>query len=397
MTVPPGRGRGATPRRKPRVVLAPNAFKGSYDAVQVAEAWAGALDGVARPDPRPISDGGDGLLAVVRHYRPEVLDVRTRVPDPLGRTVEAAWGWDPQRGTAYLESAAAIGLRHLGPEERRPLEADTTGLGRLIGVALGLGVRRLVIGLGGSATVDGGLGMARALGHRFEDARGRPITAPGELPRLARIVPPASVAGRAGSSGAGRMVVTALADVGSPLLGPTGAAAVFGPQKGASAAAVRRLEAGLERMAGRWAADLGAASDLATARGAGAAGGLGGALVAFLGARLVAGAGWCGRLAKLARALDGADLVLTGEGRLDAQSLTGKGTGYVLAGARRRGLPAAVLCAVAADPRPDLGPSVTVVEGRDLTAGSEPPQALSPDELGRLARLALDRHRAAHG
>ncbi|MGH7563843.1 MAG: glycerate kinase family protein [Gemmatimonadota bacterium] len=369
-----------TSRRAPRVVVAPNAFKGTFDAIGVARAWGEALADVARVDLRPMSDGGDGFVAVVRHYRPETLEVRARVPDPLGRPIDAAWGWEPDRHVAYLESAAAIGLRHLAPEERRPLVADSAGLGRLIEVTGSLSVRRLLIGLGGSATVDGGLGMARALGYRFLDARGRPICRPGDLPRLARLAPPKDAP--ALPTG-----VTALADVESPLLGPRGAAAVFGPQKGASPADVERLEAGLARLAERWSADLGVPSDLVAVRGAGAAGGLGAGLVAFLGARLAGGTGWYARLAGLARALDKADLVLTGEGRLDAQSLAGKGTGYVLSRARRRNLPVGIVCAEAAVPGSCLGPSVTLVEGRA--------DALSLDDLGRLARLAFDRLREA--
>lgn len=389
------RAHRSSSRRRPRVVLAPNAFKGSFDAVQVAGAWADALAGVARTDLRPLSDGGDGLVAVVRHYRPEVLDVRARVPDPLGRSVEAAWGWDPGRGAAYLESAAAVGLRLLAPGERRPLEADTAGLGRLIGMAAGLGVRRLVVGLGGSATVDGGMGMARALGYRFEDARGRTLREPADLGRLARVLPPTEPsADRRGRSAGLR--VTALADVDSPLLGPAGAAAVFGPQKGASAADVERLEAGLERLAERWVADLAAPADLAEARGAGSAGGLGAGLVAVLGARLMGGAGWCARLAGLARALAGADLVITGEGRLDAQSLAGKGTADVLRRARRRGLPAGVVCAASDLPGAELGPAVALVDAGDLArGGSGKAGTLSLEDLGRLARLAFDRLREA--
>ena len=390
-----------TPRRRPRVVAAPNAFKGTYDAVQVAGAWAHSLADVARVDVRPMSDGGDGFVAVVRHYRPSVLEVRARVRDPLGRPIEAAWGWDPDRRVAYLESAGAIGLRHLAPEERRPLTADTAGLGGLIRVATSLDVRRLVIGLGGSATVDGGMGMARELGYGLEDARGREIRRPAELPRLARLSAPRdSPFGLPGGSGRPAPVeVTVLADVRNLLLGPQGAAAVYGPQKGASPADVERLEAGLVRLAHRWSDDLGAPRELSERPGAGAAGGLGAALVAFLGGRLVGGAGWSARLARLARALEGADLVLTGEGRLDAQSLAGKGTGYVLSRARRKGLPVAVVCAEAVIRGTDLDPPVTLVEGKDLTPKTaEPPGApLSLDELGHLARLAVDRLRSERG
>ncbi len=375
--------------RRPRVVLAPDAFKGSYDPVQVADAWARALADVARVDPRPVSDGGDGFLAVLRHYRPGLLEARARVPDPLGRSIDAAWVWDPDRRAAWVESAAAVGLRLVAPDERRPLDADSAGLGRLLRTVGGLGVRRLVIGLGGSATVDGGFGMARELGFRFEDGRGRPVRRPGDLLRLARIVPPAGplpVAGR----------IAALADVDHPLLGPEGAPTAFGPQKGATPAQVGRLETGLARLAERWVADLGAPADLAGLRGTGAAGGLGGGLVAFLGARLTRGSAWVARLAGLGRALDRADLALTGEGRFDRGSLAGKGTGRVIREARRRGVPVAVVCARAEAPAPR---GAVVVDARELPRRGRTPGAggaprdLSPDDLGRLARHAFERLR----
>lgn len=335
-------------RRPARVVLAPNAFKGTFDAVTVAESWAAMLTGRTVGGRRietllrPMSDGGDGFVAVVGHYRPAFLTVQARVPDPLGRPVVASWGWDPDARAACLESAAAVGLRLVPPAERRPLMADTAGLGRLLTVGAGLGVRRFVIGLGGSATVDGGLGMARALGFRFEDARGRAISRPGDLARLARIAPPAGAPFGTGPRG-GALNVSALADVTSPLLGPAGAAAVFGPQKGAGRAAIQRLEAGLTRLAERWTLDLGAPADLALRSGAGAAGGLGGACVACLGARLTSGAAWCARLAGLGPAFRRADLVVTGEGRFDAQSRAGKATGYVVGLARRSAVPSVVV------------------------------------------------------
>jgi glycerate kinase len=362
-------------RARPRVVLAPDAFKGNHDPVQVAAAWTKALAEVARLDPRPISDGGDGFLAVLLHYRPDLLEARARVPDPLGRSIDATWAWDPDRRTAWVESAAAVGLRLVERGERRPLDADSAGLGRLLLTIGGLVVRRLTVGLGGSATVDGGLGMARGLGFRFEDARGRPVRRPGELDRLSRIAPPGGPLPLPGE-------VTALADVDHPLLGPGGAAAAFGPQKGATPAQVERLEAGLARLAERWVADLGAPAALAAARGTGAAGGLGGALVAFLGARLTPGSAWMARRAALGRALDRADLVLTGEGRFDAGSLAGKGTGRVIREARRRGLPVAVVCARAEGPVPA---GVVIVD-----AGDDPGR-LSPEDLGRLARRAFGR------
>lgn len=375
-----------TAARRPRVVLAPDAFKGSYDPVQVAATWARALADVARVDLRPLSDGGEGFLAVLRHYRPQVLAARARVPDPLGRSVDAAWAWDPGRRTAWVESAAAVGLSLLGPGELRPLDADSAGLGRLLRTIGGLGVHRELIGLGGSATVDGGLGMAREMGFRFVDRRGRPVRRPGDLRRLARIEPPDP------PPGAG-VRITALADVDHPLLGPRGAAAAFGPQKGATPADVERLEEGLGRLAERWVQDLGAPPGLAGLRGAGAAGGLGAGLAAFLGARLTRGSAWAARLAGLGRSLDQADLVLTGEGRFDRGSLMGKGTGRVVREARRRRLPIAVVCARA---DVDPPPGTVVVDAKALSAvGVASDRPLSPDDLGRLARHAFERLREA--
>jgi glycerate kinase len=219
--------------------------------------------------------------------------------------------------------------------------------------------------------------MAREIGFRFEDGRGRPVRQPADLRRLARIAPPASpleVAGR----------IVALADVDHPLLGPDGAAGAFGPQKGATPADVERLEAGLARLAERWVEDLGVPAGLAGSRGSGAAGGLGGGLAAFLGARLTRGSAWVARLASLGRSLDRADLVLTGEGRFDRGSLAGKGTGRVIREARRRGLPVAVVCARAESAAP---PGTLIVDAGD------PLGELSLDDLGRLARHAFERLR----
>ena len=369
-----------------RIALAPNAFKGTHDAIEVARAWEASLAGRAEVLARPLSDGGDGFLEVVRRYRPAVIEVAARVPAPAGRAVTALWGWNPEEGSAVLESAAAVGLGLVEPAERDPLVLTSTGLGRLIRTAAGLAREEIVVGLGGSATVDGGLGMARALGYVFEDRRGRPVEQPGELARLARIRPPDSPA-------LDRTRVLALADVTAPLHGPEGAARRFAPQKGADAEAVERLADGLERMAERWVADLGVPADLAAWAGTGAAGGLGGALAAFLGARIASGAEWCGGLAGLDEALARADIVVTGEGRFDRQSVEGKATGHVLARARAAGLPAVVVCAEAgrgAD-TPDPGDAL-VVDGTAIGRG--PGETLGLEDLVRLLEVALGRWRA---
>jgi glycerate kinase len=370
-----------------RVVLAPGSFKETFDAVEVARAFEEALSGRAETVSRPMSDGGDGFLAVVRHYRPDVLAVSARVPDPVAREIAALWGWHPEEDTAYIESAAAIGLRLLEPATRDPLLATSAGLGRLIRTAAGLGSRHVVVGLGGSATVDAGLGMARELGFRFEDAAGRPIAGPGELARLARIVPPAEPPIAPGTS------LFALADVHSPLHGPGGAARAFGPQKGAGPEAVERLAAGLERIEARWRADLGVPAELAARPGAGAAGGLGGALVAFLGADLVSGSGWCAELAGVREALPGADGLVTSEGRFDPGSLGGKVTGHLLALARAAGVPAGVVCALH-ERGADASGAIVVDAG---AIGKPPEEHVTHEDLARMVRIVLDRWEADAG
>jgi len=348
--------------------------------VAVVEAWASISGPELEIVARPLSDGGDGFVDVVRYYQPQVLVVRTRVRGPLGRPIDARWGWDPDHATAYLESAAAVGLRNLSPAERAPLEADTFGLGQLVACAAGLGAFRLVIGLGGSATVDGGFGMARALGYRFEDQRGESIVRTDDLADLERIEPPAD------RSLIDRLQVTALTDVTNPLLGPAGAAPVFGPQKSADRTAIERLEIGLTKLAARWVVDLGVAGEARSARGAGAAGGLGAGCRAFLGADLDLGAPWCARLARLGDALKGASGVITGEGRFDDQSGGGKATGYVVAEARRHDLPAVVVCASSTGAEPP--PGVTIVAGQRL-AGPRDRKRLSLVDLIELFRIAV--------
>ncbi len=349
--------------------------------MEIVEAWASEAGSTLEVIPRPLSDGGDGFLDVIRYYQPGILEVRARVRDPLGRPIDARWGWDPEHETAYLESAAASGLAKLAPAERAPLDADTFGVGQLIGCAAGLGVRRLLIGLGGSATVDGGFGMARALGYRFEDRRGELIVRPGDLAGLAKIVPPDD------RSLTDQLAVTALVDVANPLLGPSGAAPVFGPQKGADREAIERLETGLATLARRWVADLGVASDVSEAPGTGAAGGLGAGCRAFLGAEIDLGARWCAELARLGEALHGADGVVTGEGRFDDQSGTGKVTGYVIDQAQRSGFPAVVVCGSSTET--ESPPGVTIVAGGRV---SEPGPAaeLSRTDLIELFRVAVD-------
>jgi glycerate kinase len=301
------------------ILIAPAAFKGTLGPRQVAEALAlGARR--ALPDAVvlqcPISDGGDGLLDAV--LAPGSLRERINVTGPLGEPVSGELGWvDPE--TAILESATACGIALLRPEQLDPLRTTTRGVGELVWEAAERGAKTVVVGLGGSATVDGGTGAARGLGWSFLDAAGAPLPeGGGSLMHLAEF---------GGGWGLQARVIV-LADVSTPLVGPRGAAPVFGPQKGAGPEGVKLLSRGLERLAevmGRHGRD-----DLATLPGGGAAGGLGAGLACFAKAQLTGGAEWVLSRVGFDAALAKAQLVITGEGAFDRTSLVGKASGEVV-------------------------------------------------------------------
>ncbi len=303
----------------PTILLAPDSFKGSLGAGRFCEVAEEAILR-ARPDAtviaHPLADGGEGTLEALAGME-GAERITHSVPGPLGRPVRADSLWFPAKGTAVIEMAQASGLQRLPAAARSPLKATTRGTGELLRHALHLGARRIIVTLGGSATTDAGTGLLAALGYRFLDDAGRPLPpGGGALERLARIEAP--------DSGLPREVeLLGATDVTVPLLGPTGAARLFAPQKGASPAEVEWLERGLARFAEVAARDLGL--EVAEAPGAGAAGGLGAALL-LLGGRLTPGfaliAGLTGFEAHFRR--QRLDLVITGEGRLDHQSAHGK-------------------------------------------------------------------------
>jgi glycerate kinase len=278
----------------------------------------------------PLADGGEGTVrALVRATGGELR--RAHVHDPLLREIDAEWGVLGDRTTAVVEMAAANGLPLLRENERDPRITSTRGTGELILTAAMTGAHRIVVGIGGSATNDGGAGMARAFGYRFFDRGGDDLPEGGAaLARLSRIdgqTDPRLI----------RPAIDVASDVRNPLLGPEGASAVFGPQKGATPEIVAELDAALtryadvvERFVGRSVRDV---------PGAGAAGGLGAGLLAFLDARLVSGARLVLDAVGFERRLDRAALVITGEGRIDGQSIFGKLTHAVTVAARRRGIP----------------------------------------------------------
>ena len=325
-----------------RILVAPDSFKGTLSAAEAARAMArGACEALRASGGRceidlcPIADGGEGTLdaiaAAVRARRHGV-----DVEGPLGEPARVEWGsWTGASGErfALVETSAGAGWRHVPPDRRDPERTTTYGLGRMIGAACAPGADVLCVALGGSATVDGGTGVAQALGARFELD---PPLGPGERMRGGRLGDIRRIEPSIGVGGACPRVV-ALCDVDNPLTGPRGAAPVFGPQKGATAAQVERLDAGLANLAA-YAREAGLAAD-PEAPGSGAAGGLGYGLAAFLGAEIRSGAEFVLDAVGFEARVRGADLVLTGEGRLDAQTIGGKAVWRVARAAAAVGVP----------------------------------------------------------
>jgi glycerate 2-kinase len=315
-----------------RVLIAPDCFGGTLTAPEAAEAIAAGWRNGAPDDELtlcPLADGGPGFVDVLHAALGGHLRYRS-VAGPLGSSVDAVWL--EHEGTAYLECAQACGLALVPKPERDALAATTLGVGELVRHALESDVHTIVVGLGGSATTDGGAGMFRELGAVPVGADGEPLPVGG-----GPLVDTVRLEGRVDLRGV-RLV--AASDVENPLLGRHGAARVFGPQKGADDLAVRRLEKSLTR----WADVLTevAGRDVRHEPGAGAAGGLGAALIA-LGAGVESGAGLVRRLTGLDTALARAQLVITGEGSFDFQSLRGKLVTRVAAAAAERGTPCVVL------------------------------------------------------
>lgn len=317
-----------------KIVTAPNAFKGSLTATEAAIAMEAGIRRIL-PDSEvvqvPVADGGDGLVDVAV----EALNGEMRsltVTGPRNSPVEANYCYVKSMDLVTVEMALASGLALLPDDLQDPTLTTTFGTGELIKVGLDLGVSRINVGIGGSATNDGGIGMAQALGVRFLDKDGR------ELPGIGGSL--ASIA-KIDFSGLDPRIkettIEAVCDVENPLYGPKGAAFVYGPQKGASPEQVNELDKGLKNLAGLIQKDMGI--DVANMPGSGAAGGLGGGLHAFLGAKLCKGIDLIFDLVGLPEKLSGADLALTGEGQIDFQTVFGKAPGGVGAAAKAQGIP----------------------------------------------------------
>lgn len=350
-----------------RVVFAPDSFKGTITAADAAQALAEGwrtVDADVEVVLRPMADGGEGTVAAFAAAVPGAERMPVTVDGPAGRPVDTAWLLLPAsdgapQGTAVIDVASTSGIELL--DELRPWDADSTGFGQAIAAALDHGVSRLVLGIGSSASTDGGTGMLRALGARFLDASGADV-APG-----ARGLETLASADLSGLRAAPEVLV--LTDVTNPLTGPRGAAEVFGPQKGLTDAADRaRAAVGLARLAELLDLDV-------STPGAGASGGVGGALVVW-GARLLPGAGEVARLIGLADAVADADAVVTGEGSYDGQSADGKVPSFVAGIAADAGARAAVAAGrITADADTALfaaSVSLTELAGSAASALAEP-------------------------
>lgn len=322
----------------PRIVVAPDKFKGTLTAAQAATAIEAGIRAVvpeARTTALPVADGGEGTIdALVAAGATEHL---VTVTGPLDEPTLARFA--VHGATAFIESAQACGLQLVEPTPASALRAHSKGVGELLLAALDVGVERIVVGLGGVACTDGGGGMAQVLGAQLLDRTGRPV-----VPGGVGLVTLGAVDLTGLDPRLHDTALVAATDVTNPLTGATGAAHVYGPQKGAGRAEVAVLERGLARLARVLESTTGESVD--GVAGSGAAGGLAAGMVAMLGAGLASGCELVLHLLQVARCIDGADLVVTGEGKLDAQSFFGKAPVGVASLARRYGVPVVAIAGV---------------------------------------------------
>ena len=319
-----------------KILLAPDKFKGSLTAPAVCAAMT---EGILLAHPTadivavPMADGGEGTADVLTQVTNGIWHTVT-VQDPLNRPVEAGFGVSGDGKTAFIEMAQASGLRLLSLLEYDPFQTNTFGTGELIRHAIAHGVERIVLGIGGSATNDAGTGMAAALGWQFLDKDGQPVRpCGGNLAQIETILPPDTV---------WNGVVEVACDVTNPLTGPQGATYIYGPQKGAKLADLPILDAGMRH----WASVVNDqfTIDLSFIPGAGAAGGLGAGALLFLKGTLTEGVNLMIKHTRLAEKMAGADLVLTGEGRIDNQTLQGKLIAGITRLAQEQSIPVVALC-----------------------------------------------------
>ena len=356
-----------------KIVVASDSFKGCLSSMQVADAVERAVlqacpaCDVIKID---VADGGEGTMDALQHTLGG-HKIWLEVSDPLGRPVRASYVILEDGTSAVVEMAVASGLPLLSPEERNPLETSTYGTGQLIADALNKGCRKFLIGIGGSATNDAGMGMLQALGYRFTDAQGNVLCGCGES--LEKV---ASIDASSASPALKESEFIVACDVDAPLYGPKGAAYVFAPQKGADTETVERLDNGLKHFSEVAAKSKGAIEDYAQTPGAGAAGGLGFGLMTFLNARLVSGINMVLDAIGFDSIIKDADLIITGEGRIDSQTLAGKTPYGVLQRAKLQGIPV-----VAIGGSVQLEPEETEAAGFASILQTTPPDTRIEDAL----------------
>ncbi len=324
-----------------KILVSPDKFKGSLSAFAVAEAIARGFHSVwpeAVIQLAPIADGGEGFAEALGKALGGEWIV-AKATDAIGREIDARYVWVEREKLAAIEMSEASGLWRLQPAERAPLRATTFGTGQLMRAAIERGARKILVGLGGSATTDGGIGMAEALGYEFLTSYGEPLAAiPSNLLSLTRIVAENAIP---------FPEIVAASDVQNPLLGERGTARVFAAQKGADAKTIETLELCMENLADVVTQDLD--TDFRAHPGAGAAGGIGFGLLAFCGAKIESGFDVVADAIGLRARIAECDLVITGEGRIDAQTLEGKGPAGVAALARSLGKPVLAFAGSIAD------------------------------------------------
>ncbi|MCQ2177633.1 MAG: glycerate kinase [Bacteroidales bacterium] len=366
-----------------KIVVASDSFKGCLSSEDIGSAARSSILEL-HPDwevvPVQVADGGEGTVdAVVSGCGGSKIGIE--VCDPLMRRIRASYGYVPDRRLAVLEMSAASGLSLLSEEERNPAVANTFGTGQMILDAVGRGCRDILMGIGGSATNDGGLGMLCALGFRFLDKDGNELPGTGES--LGKIV----------SVDAGNVPEAVLetrfrvaCDVDTPFCGRNGAAYVFAPQKGADAEMVRTLDEAMCSFAGLVLSDYGI--DLRITPGTGAAGGLGAALLVFLKAELLHGIEMILDAIGFDSIIEGADLIITGEGSIDSQTLKGKTPFGVLKAARKKGIPVVALCGKCSDR--DLLMSAGFTDIRVISPADMPlEEAMKPETASGNVRMAV--------
>ncbi|WP_149274294.1 glycerate kinase [Pareuzebyella sediminis] len=322
-----------------KIVIAPDKFKGSLTGFEFCDAVEMGLQTVlndAEIVKAPLADGGDGTIEVVRHYL-EAEKATLEVNDPLCRPISASYLYSETAKIAYIEMAEASGLKLLHDDKRDTMQATSLGTGQLIADALDKGAQEIILGIGGSATTDGGMGMAAALGFRFLNAQGNELQPIGENLIQVQEIDSSQAHARLKTT-----TVKVACDVKNPLYGKKGAAFVYAAQKGATKENIITLDEGLKRFARVIKNHYGI--DPQKIKGGGAAGGMGAGAHVFLGAELISGIDLIKDLASFDTLIKGADWIITGEGQLDSQTLSGKTIDGVISSARKHKIPVAALC-----------------------------------------------------